>query len=74
MRFKRRDNTEVVEVLCVSTRYDDDKHQMVTYRFVNTGNCFTAPESVFRRRFEGLQDNPEPVDSRHLFIQRQRTE
>lgn len=74
MRFKCRDNTEVVEVLCVSTQYDNDNRQVVTYRFVNTGDCFTAPESVFRRRFEGLQDNLEPMDSRHTFIQRLRTE
>lgn len=51
-KFKLRENNEVAEVVCVSALHDNSKRTMITYRFVESGDCFTAPEDVFRRHFE----------------------
>lgn len=73
-KFKLREGTAVVEVVCVSVLRDDIDRVVITYRFVDVGDCYTTPEDTFRRTFEALQDDPEPVNSPHLFIQRQHIE
>ncbi len=51
-QFKLRANDDIAEVICISLQHDDDERRMITYRFVNKEDCFTAPESIFRRCFE----------------------
>lgn len=51
MIFRLRDDTELVAVVCVSEMHADSR-RMVTYRVGDSDEYYTAPENVFRRRFE----------------------
>lgn len=55
MVFRLRDDTELVAIVCVSAMYDNDSHRMITYRVEDSDEYYTAPEDVFRRRFEPME-------------------
>lgn len=52
MTFKRRNDTQLVNVVCISAMHDDSSRRMVTYRIEGAVECRTAPESIFRRQYE----------------------
>lgn len=52
MVFRLRDDTELVAIVCVSAMHDNDSRRMITYRVEDSDEYYTAPENVFRRRFE----------------------
>lgn len=55
MVFRLRDDTELVAIVCVSAMHDNDSRRMITYRVEDSDEYYTAPENVFRRRFEPVE-------------------
>lgn len=51
-KFKARAGVEVVEVLCVGTYRTDTQRKLVTYRYVDYGDTFSAFEIDFCENFE----------------------